>query len=84
MMIQIPPRDSYDVETGRYRATCIDAKEIQKQTRKGSEKFLRLTWELPNSQRRECALPGRQELRTDPHQEQRAAKRLAQLVGTRL
>ena len=46
MMIQIPPRDSYDVETGRYRATCIDAKEIQKQTRKGSEKFLRLTWEL--------------------------------------
>ena len=46
MILSIPPRDSFDVEPGRYRATCIDTKEVVKQTRKGSERQLRLVWEL--------------------------------------
>ena len=46
MLIPVEPRDSFDVEPGRYRATCTEVREIEKQTRKGTEKFLRLIWEL--------------------------------------
>ena len=46
MILSIPPRDSFDVEPGRYRATCIETKELVKPTRKGSERQLRLVWEL--------------------------------------
>jgi hypothetical protein len=46
MLISVPPRDSFIVEPGRYRATCIDAREIEVQTVRGSEKRLRLIWEL--------------------------------------
>ena len=46
MIISVEPRDSFDVEPGRYRATCTEVREIEKQTRKGTEKFLRLIWEL--------------------------------------
>ena len=46
MIIPVEPRDSFDVEPGRYRATCTEVREIEKQTRKGTEKFLRLIWEL--------------------------------------
>ena len=46
MLIPVEPIDSFDVEPGRYRATCTEVREIEKQTRKGTEKFLRLIWEL--------------------------------------
>lgn len=46
MLISIPPTDSFDVEPGRYRAACTDTREVEKQTRKGTERFLRLIWEL--------------------------------------
>jgi hypothetical protein len=46
MLLSVEPRDSFDVEPGRYRATCTDIREIEKQTRKGTQKFLRIIWEL--------------------------------------
>ena len=46
MLIPVPPKDSYDVEPGRYKATCTEIREIEKQTRKGTQKNLRLVWEL--------------------------------------
>jgi hypothetical protein len=46
MLIPVPPKNSFDVEPGRYAATCIDAREFEKETRKGSAKLLRLIWEL--------------------------------------
>jgi hypothetical protein len=46
MVIPVPPKDSYDVEPGRYRAICTDTREVEKQTRKGTQKSLRLVWEL--------------------------------------
>jgi len=33
MLLSVEPRDSFDVEPGRYRATCTDIREIEKQTR---------------------------------------------------
>ena len=46
MLIPVPPEDCYDVDEGRFRATCDDVKEIEKQTPKGNTKFQRITWEL--------------------------------------
>ena len=46
MIISVDPRDSFDIEPGRYRAICTEIREIEKQTRKGTQKYLRLTWEL--------------------------------------
>lgn len=46
MLISVEPRESYDVEPGRYRAKCIDTREVEKQTRKGTQKYLRIVWEL--------------------------------------
>jgi hypothetical protein len=46
MLIPVEPTDSYDIEPGRYRATCADTREVEKQTRKGTRKCLRLIWEL--------------------------------------
>jgi hypothetical protein len=46
MLIPVEPIDSFDVEPGRYRATCTEVREIQKQTRKGTQKNLRIVWEL--------------------------------------
>lgn len=46
MVLSVEPRDSFDVEPGRYKAKCADSREIEKQTRKGLQKFLRIIWEL--------------------------------------
>jgi hypothetical protein len=46
MLIPVEATDSFDIEPGRYKTTCVDVREIEKQTRKGTEKFLRLIWEL--------------------------------------
>ncbi len=46
MLIPVPPKDCFDVEPGKYPATCIETREIEKQTPKGSEKRLRIIWEL--------------------------------------
>ncbi len=46
MLIPVQPEDSFDVEPGRYSAVCNDTKEIEKATRKGIKKYLRITWEL--------------------------------------
>src|ERR1017187_716761 len=46
MLIPVEPIDSFDVEPGRYKATCTEIREIEKQTRKGTQKNLRLVWEL--------------------------------------
>jgi hypothetical protein len=46
MLIPVEPIDSFDVEPGRYKATCTEIREIEKQTRKGAQKNLRLVWEL--------------------------------------
>jgi len=46
MLISVPRTDSFDIDPGRYRAICTEVREIEKQTRKGTEKFLRLVWEL--------------------------------------
>jgi hypothetical protein len=46
MIISVDPHDSFDIEPGRYRAVCTEIREIEKQTRKGTQKYLRLTWEL--------------------------------------
>jgi hypothetical protein len=55
MLIPVEPRDSFDVAPGRYRARCTDTREIEKQTRKGTQRFLRLIWELD--------VPGAQNIR---------------------
>jgi hypothetical protein len=36
MLLSVEPRDSFDVEPGRYRATCADIREFEKQTGKGT------------------------------------------------
>jgi hypothetical protein len=46
MLLSVEPRDSFDVEPGRYRAACTDIREIENQTREGTQKFLRIIWEL--------------------------------------
>jgi hypothetical protein len=46
MLLTVPPKESFDVEPGRYRATCTETREVEKQTRNGTEKFLRIIWEL--------------------------------------
>ena len=46
MLIPVEPTDSYDIEPGRYKATCTEVREIEKQTRKGTQKYLRIVWAL--------------------------------------
>ncbi|MEI6396202.1 MAG: hypothetical protein WCT12_34490 [Verrucomicrobiota bacterium] len=46
MLIPVEQTDTFDVEPGRYRATCTESRVIQKQTRKGSANRLRIIWEL--------------------------------------
>ena len=46
MILSVEPRETFDVEPGRYKAKCTDIREIEKPTRKGLQKFLRLIWEL--------------------------------------
>jgi hypothetical protein len=45
MLLSVEPRESFDVAPGRYRATCIDVREIENKRRKG-QKLLRIVWEL--------------------------------------
>jgi len=49
MLITVTPRDCFDVPAGRYRATCVDAHELYKETPQGPERYLRLVWELAES-----------------------------------
>ena len=46
MLIPVEPRESYDVEPGRYRAKCIDVRDKDIPTRKGTVKGQRIIWEL--------------------------------------
>ncbi len=46
MLLSVEPRDSFDVEPGRYRAVCSDIREIEKQTRKGPQTFLRVIFNV--------------------------------------
>jgi hypothetical protein len=46
MLIPVEPTESYHVEPGRYRAKCTEVREVEKQTRKGTQKRLRIVWEL--------------------------------------
>ena len=45
MVIPVPPKDSFDVEAGRYAAKCIDVRERSPLERKNSNKRLRIVWE---------------------------------------
>jgi hypothetical protein len=49
MLIPVEPTDSFDVEPGRYEATCVDARENEKRTAKGPKTYLRIVWELKGS-----------------------------------
>ena len=46
MVIPVPPKESYDVEPGRYHALCNDVRERDRNPRTGIEKGLRIVWEL--------------------------------------
>jgi hypothetical protein len=46
MIISVPPTDSYDVEPGRYRAVCIEARDFTKNTDQGPKQQLRIIWQL--------------------------------------
>jgi len=46
MVIPVPPKDSFDVEPGRYAAKCIDVRERSQLERKASNKRLRIVWEV--------------------------------------
>ena len=46
MLIPVEPRESYDVEPGRYKAKCIDVRDKDIPTRKGTVKGQRIVWEL--------------------------------------
>ena len=52
MLIPVDPTESYDVEPGRYKAKCIDVRDQDIHTRKGTVKGQRVVWELdiPNSE----------------------------------
>ena len=52
MLIPVEPTDSYDVEPGRYKAKCIDVRDQDIPTCKGTVKGQRVVWELdiPNSE----------------------------------
>ena len=45
MLLLVEPRDSFDVEAGHYRATCIEVREIENK-RKPGQTLLRIVWEL--------------------------------------
>jgi hypothetical protein len=60
MLLSVEPRDGFDVEPGRYKAKCTDIREIEKQTPRGTKKFLRLIWELDTGGRENlCYLAGK-------------------------
>jgi hypothetical protein len=46
MLIPVEPIDSFDVEPGRYKATCIDVRDKDIPTRKGTVKGQRIVWEI--------------------------------------
>jgi hypothetical protein len=46
MLIPVDPTESYDVEPGRYKAKCIDVRDQDIPTRKGTVKGQRIVWEL--------------------------------------
>jgi hypothetical protein len=55
MVIPVQPKDSFDVEPGRYHATCTDVREKDIHNRTGTQKGLRIVWEL--------AIPGTENTR---------------------
>lgn len=46
MLIHIPARETYVVESGTYCATCSDVKLFDKPTRNGTKKQLRIIWDV--------------------------------------
>jgi hypothetical protein len=46
MLIPVEPIDSFAVEPGRYNATCIDVRDKDIPTRKGTVKGQRIVWEI--------------------------------------
>ncbi len=46
MLIRVEARESFDVEPGRYRAKCIDVRDKDISTRKGTVKGQRIVWEI--------------------------------------
>ena len=46
MLIPVEARESFDVEPGRYRAKCIDVRDKEIPTRKGTVKGQRIVWEI--------------------------------------
>jgi hypothetical protein len=46
MLIPVEARESFDVEPGRYRAKCVDVRDKDIPTRKGTVKGQRIVWEL--------------------------------------
>ena len=45
MILSVEPRDTFDVEPGRYHALCVDVREIEN-NRQRSKKLLRVIWEV--------------------------------------
>jgi hypothetical protein len=56
MLIPVEPTESYDVEPGRYRATCTEVREIQKQTHRGTEKRLRISVVCPTVEKKKVLI----------------------------
>ena len=45
MLLSVEPRDTYDVEPGRYHAVCVDVRETENKRQRG-QKLLRIVWEV--------------------------------------
>ena len=45
MILSVEPRDTFDVEPGRYQAVCVEVREIENKRQRG-QKLLRVTWEV--------------------------------------
>jgi len=45
MLLSVEPRDTFDVEPGRYQAQCVEVREIENKHRRG-QRLLRIIWEL--------------------------------------
>ena len=46
MLIPVEPTESFDVEPGRYRAKCVNVRDKDIPTRKGTVKGQRIVWEI--------------------------------------
>ena len=46
MLIPVEPTESFDVEPGRYRAKCVDVRDKDIPTSKGTVKGQRIVWEI--------------------------------------